>query len=237
MNDQLLYAILAMDSYNRGTNAGLRGLGRLNSEIGTATLRAEKDDAAARLVDFYAAQYDASTSAGSKQIISYRGTDNLGWDALTGWTSGLGISMAPQAVLAEQFYTAITGKNPFELAANTVLTGHSLGGGLAGYLASMSGTEASIFDHSPYGGAAVARVILENLGRTGYDVIQLRVGVAGYTTLQLPVGLPLSGSITATSVLGQALMVPRIVAPALTAGALILRARGLDRGGCDTSGR
>jgi VCBS repeat-containing protein len=62
----------------------------------------------------------------------------------------------PQAELAVKFYKAVVGtdvsgnfaQNPY--TANIALTGHSLGGGLAGYVASLYGKSAVLFDNMPF---------------------------------------------------------------------------------------
>lgn len=65
-----------------------------------------------------------------------------------------------QADEALSFYSAVTGKNYWEgPAENTIVVGHSLGGGLAGFVSFLSGTEGVGFDHMPFGIAAA----LQNL--------------------------------------------------------------------------
>lgn len=73
----LLLAVLAMDSYNRGYNSGISGLGESGAKIGRATLVRESDTAAgseAVRSNFYASAYELAD--GSK-VISFRGTDQL----------------------------------------------------------------------------------------------------------------------------------------------------------------
>ena len=54
MDADLLKAILAMDAYNHGYNAGILGLG---NQIGTATLTTERGQADAEAIGFYAIAY------------------------------------------------------------------------------------------------------------------------------------------------------------------------------------
>ena len=154
----LLLAILAMDSYNREYGAGLVVSG---AQVGSATF---KDHVASSISEttysnwqssgFYAAAYDTPYG----QVISYRGTDNFssdpnkgGSDVWKGWVSSVGIPSS-QYGLAMQFYQTITGKSVYDGAASsTILTGHSLGGGLAGMVGALSGTETLTFDHAPFG--------------------------------------------------------------------------------------
>lgn len=74
MNIELFKAILAMDSYNRGYNAGISfGAGSDNQgvKVGNATVFRNKGDAEAQAQGFYAIAY----SYNGQTIISYRGTD------------------------------------------------------------------------------------------------------------------------------------------------------------------
>ena len=100
--------------------------------------------------------------------ISYRGTS---WsslvtgisDVLFGWPGGVGANLAPQLVDAVNFYTDETGKALNSGAqGNVLLVGHSLGGGLAGYIAALTGDSADIFDTMPYGAATLNQYALEN---------------------------------------------------------------------------
>jgi len=151
MNVELFKAILAMDSYNRGYGAGtgnsINGLGGVGSQIGNATIIDDKGDAEAQAAGFYAVAY---TIAGGETVISYRGTnaDNFGnfiTDAWYGYGIGAGAPAAVQGNLAIEFYKAVS-------AIQTVnqLTGHSLGGGLAGYVGALYGRYVSIFDNMTY---------------------------------------------------------------------------------------
>jgi len=101
----LFLAILAMDSYNRGYDAGIKdggdadpdGLGSLGSRIGNAIVSSESNTAensSEVAAGFYAVAYQ--TQYGT--VISYRGTDNLavfgsgesGSDIYNGWVQGAG---------------------------------------------------------------------------------------------------------------------------------------------------
>ena len=92
----LLLAILAMDSYNRGYGQGITGLDAPNAQIGDAIFLKQSDiklDSAAVSSGFYAAAYDTPYG----KVISYRGTDNYllsnpttgGNDIVNGWISAL----------------------------------------------------------------------------------------------------------------------------------------------------
>jgi hypothetical protein len=117
----LLLAILAMDSYNRGYDEGISGLGGLNSTIGSATLKQQSDTAQGTpgvASGFYAAAYTIGTGvdgiASGTTIISYRGTSTNSTgatllDAATGWPIGAGVYGATQAQQAIDFYNAASG--------------------------------------------------------------------------------------------------------------------------------
>lgn len=151
MTDELFLAILAMDSYNRDYGAGVEGLDANEGEkIGQATIvklvepTEPKDGISGTPKDagFYGIAYDWN----GKTVISYRGTDNFadsdvvgGSDITEGWVSGLGV-VSRQVDWALQFYKDVTGKSVFDgKADNVILTGHSLGGGLAGIVSGLSG--------------------------------------------------------------------------------------------------
>jgi hypothetical protein len=136
VSKELLLAILSMDSYNQGYGAGLQ---HGQTQIGTATLLGPAggiplgQEAAWTAAGFYAAAYNTSYG----KVISYRGTstDTIGataTDIFNGWIAGAGFASA-QLEMAKAFYTDVTGQSiTAGAAANTILTGHSPGGGLPG---------------------------------------------------------------------------------------------------------
>ena len=126
----LEYAILALDAYNRGYNEGVPDLGGIGSIVGKWTFVEQSEIAVGSpevAASFYAAAYQ---DASGNIVISYRGTDDptLGAD-LTAWMGGAGFQTR-QAELAAQFYYQVKQAYP---DATITLTGHSLGGGLAGW--------------------------------------------------------------------------------------------------------
>jgi hypothetical protein len=138
-----------MDAYNRGYDPGLVVDG---TQIGAATISTDSEEVfrdpnapvgtptEAQDAGFYAIAYDWN----GETIVSYRGTDDYSSsttanDVLSGWLVGAGAvsptTYAPgaQEELALDFYEAVTGQNPLATeGGNAILTGHSLGGGLAG---------------------------------------------------------------------------------------------------------
>lgn len=133
-------AILAMDSYNRkrpssDTTVGIEIEG---TALGFWNLGDRKDESDEH---FFAQAY----SYGGRIVISYRGTDNP-WD-IPDWATGGGDYWTDQTILAAQFYRTIAANNP---ASQITLTGHSMGGGLAGFVGSIYGVSGVLFDYMPY---------------------------------------------------------------------------------------
>jgi hypothetical protein len=105
MDSVLLRAILAMDAYNRGYNAGIKNLNE--SPIGDATFFKDKGDTTAQAAGFYAVAY---TLADGSKVISYRGTDQnepgliagteFGSDLFNGYGLGIGSPYSNQTKLA-----------------------------------------------------------------------------------------------------------------------------------------
>ncbi|MBI1301221.1 MAG: hypothetical protein GC137_06115 [Alphaproteobacteria bacterium] len=166
MNSVLFNAILSMDAYNRGYNPGIQ-FGNLasgesatiNEQIGLATItqdsRVLTDPGSGSRLDqpagFYAVAYDVG---GAGSIISYRGTDDA-LDPIYGWPVSTGLPDADQGILAFGFYnwiaTDMNNGNPIDPRnASISLTGHSLGGGLAGLVGSVYAKSGDLFDNMPF---------------------------------------------------------------------------------------
>lgn len=98
-------------------------------------------------------------------VISYRGTDNffsfpfwdddVGDDIWNGYGAGAGSSASSQAHLAAEFYQSVTNTSDGDpKSASVTLTGHSLGGGLAGFVGALYHQNALLFDNMPFESAA-----------------------------------------------------------------------------------
>jgi len=88
ISSDLFYAILSLDSYNRGYDPGVLGLGGLGSNTGGYTLIKQSSTEPLSpevAASFYAAAYQ---DASGNIVISYRGTDDPDADWHAGWTIG-----------------------------------------------------------------------------------------------------------------------------------------------------
>lgn len=141
MDTKLFNAILSMDSYNRGYSSAIELIG---TKIGVATIVRDssilKDAGGNRLdqaASFYAIAYEMPKDVkwGGRTIVAYRGTD-AGEDAAA-YPIATGSTGTTQGRMAFEFYNAVataqnSGISIDPRLANISLTGHSLGGGLAG---------------------------------------------------------------------------------------------------------
>jgi len=203
MSRELFLAILAMDSYDKGYNQRLKVDG---TQLGLATVGTAADTDISQPYGFFAQAYTINGGvdgiAAGTTVISYRGTDDplgsiSGSDLVYGWTTAAGyIGPGSQAGLAFQFYQDVSHQSILDGAdPNVILTGHSLGGGLAGLVSSITGTSATLFDHSPFSWAAVLAYL----------------GILGDGGTVAP---PTYSQISATYVTGEALQIGRAVGPA-----------------------
>jgi len=173
--------IPAFDSYNRQYLAGIdftselfdaRGFNNIGDYqfLSDASLKTDLPDQ-----PFQAAAYQASDGS---VVISYRGTDQIPGD-IPSWLQGAGtINEAfTQAAQAEEYFRKVityvnggsTISSPVDTAlfdANVTFVGHSLGGGLAGYMAALYGKEAYIFDQMPFQLSAAVRMLSMFAGAT-----------------------------------------------------------------------
>ncbi|MGO6982523.1 hypothetical protein [Rhizobium leguminosarum] len=231
ISKDLFLSVLALDSYNRGYHSGIAvsfdtavGLGDTPdiSRIGSATVSYTIADAgistAAFDTGFYAIAYKmggAENGAGvdgltsGTTIISYRGTDlgeNAGGnDIWRGWAIGAGYTgPGTQAGLAFDFYTKATGHAVKDgRLSDVILTGHSLGGGLAGLVGSTTGNDAVVFDYMPFTVAA----------ELGYLLAPQN---------EKPASSPAYSQVIAINVLGEVLSPIRVAGPAIEVGAATL---------------
>jgi Ca2+-binding RTX toxin-like protein len=171
----LMKAILAMDAYNRGYDAAIDlrprdSKGQLildssgqplasdkeNTQIGNATIKFNSgifSNSTERLDDnisFYAVAYDYN----GEKVLSYRGTDSLGADTASGYGVGGGKSRKKPKRRWRLIFTMWWLVVVTQAMTNISLTGHSLGGGLAGLVGAVYGKSATLFDNMAFEGAA-----------------------------------------------------------------------------------
>ena len=101
LSSELEFALLSLDSYNRGYNPGIPGLSDApGTQVGNWTILDTDLPTGSEAASFYAAAYQ---DASGNIVISYRGTDDptIGAD-LNAWMGGAGFQTAP-AEMAAQF--------------------------------------------------------------------------------------------------------------------------------------
>jgi serralysin len=134
MTTDLELAVLALDAYNRN-GSGLD----LTGGVGNFDPVASVADG-----DFFAQIY----TSGSTTVISYRGTDSVG--DVFAYPEALGF-LTWQTQDAAEVYRTYKEAHPSQ---DIIVTGQSLGGGLAGFVAAAYGEDAVIFDPMPFERAA-----------------------------------------------------------------------------------
>ncbi|KEO89085.1 hypothetical protein EH31_13685 [Erythrobacter longus] len=190
MNSDVFLSLLALDAYNRGYGSGLNGLDfEANvTKIGNATIKTDSEieiGDTAEDAGFYAIAYDWN----GETVISYRGTNfpndpfnptaeeynAIVADFLGGWSLFTGLEYPVQIDHAYDFLVDVTGTgfkgvDTLNGSSNITLTGHSLGGGLAGYAGSRGGLSTVVFDPIPYGSATNTQVANEAYAKTLADL-------------------------------------------------------------------
>ena len=167
ISPELFQALLALDAYNRSYNKGHvdDNLDKNHNQLGRAYIVGRDDAPTAQAAGFAAYRWDVSGEAAfggtTTQVIAFRGTDDdISKRELTdlfgGWSIGAGFSAGTQADLAAAFYMQAPGVTTLFGGApsNILVTGHSLGGGLAAYVSALSGVRGVGVDYMPGGLAA-----------------------------------------------------------------------------------
>lgn len=151
MNREPFLSILAMDFYNRGYSQGIKfnesdpnvGVNEIGRQLGNATIISQSDvdgDSPGLTAGFYAIAYDVGSVEGfaaGERVVSIRGTDEeRARDVVNGYSTALGWPLSEQAELAIAFTRNVIGQSEYAVTVdNTIITGHSLGAGLAGLVA------------------------------------------------------------------------------------------------------
>jgi hypothetical protein len=182
--NEVQLAALALDSYQRGYFAGMPDLGGAQSGLGVqqglavagGTLIATANVLGIPeivLADFYATAYLID----GEIVISYRGSDDLLWEVLGDTSIWLGAdgyrvtamaygSTPDQALLALDFFNHVQSENP---GIPITVTGHSLGGSLASYVAYFKNVDAVLFDYTSPSSAVYDTVDKITPGHFLYD--------------------------------------------------------------------
>ena len=144
MTKDLFLAILSMDAYNRGYNAGIDGLSdEIGTQIGDATI-SNRTSSLPNSPEVDASFYAVAYEWDGQTIISYRGTDSPLFELpLVDYPISANDDFdEAQVHLASQFFQSVAD----EVDSDTItLTGHSLGGALAGFVGSLYGQESTAF--------------------------------------------------------------------------------------------
>ena len=194
-------------------------------------------------VGFSASEY---TLSGGKTVIAYRGTDfdfssAAGIGGLiadvVGWFSSFGVlgdEVGPvklQPYYAQQFYELVTGRLLFPEGGgsgtpdpNIIITGHSLGGSLAGYIASLSKDQAVIFNEIPYLGLALTKAVNTFVNsvkdQPDFSTLLEELGkLLNGEESSLSFNLPTVGNITSFQTVNEIAHLARILGPFLGAAA------------------
>jgi Ca2+-binding RTX toxin-like protein len=146
---------------------------KLGTLIGDYTIYASKGDSSAQNIGFYAVAYEDVTT--HKITVAYRGTDDfiarfnpntglpeLSTDVLNGYGLGATDADVPQSRAAIEFYKAVAESQNSAVVsdpellyqAGIIVTGHSMGGGLAGFVGAVYHQEGNIFDNMAFKTAA-----------------------------------------------------------------------------------
>ncbi len=156
----LMTAIFSMDVYNRDGDSAH------NDSYIFKYVDPTKYDALGS-ADLLEWDYNSNTLFGAAEyswngqtFIAYRGTVfNAFWsEAWNGYGVGAGSPYGAQAREAIEFYQqVVNGLNPAPsgyASTGVVVTGHSLGGGLAGFIGDLYSLQGEVFDNMPFEAAA-----------------------------------------------------------------------------------
>ena len=154
----LMAAVLAMDAYNHKPASGSWSVdltryfpGLVDGKLGTGNVIAVSTSFEQIYGNFYAIAYQFPTGP----VIAYRGTSSIPFDLVNGYEIGAGSSFAPDAYYALSFYKSVAAQQSTDLqSSGIVVTGHSLGGGLAGFVGAIYGLSGFLFDNMTFNNAA-----------------------------------------------------------------------------------
>lgn len=154
-------AVFAMNAYEHNPDDGSWSTNDLRKffpnlyagQLGDYSLEAVSTADEQTNNNFFAIAYRSSSG---QTIISYRGTTVSGTDAPNGYGIANGIPTGPDATNAIAFYHEVAGllNDPWQSPSDITVVGHSLGGGLAGFVGAIYGLHGVLFDNMPFNNAA-----------------------------------------------------------------------------------
>lgn len=148
-HDTVIAAVFAMNAYEHKPDNGLWSddLGDFFPNLYAGTLGNYSLEAVSSIKEsdennFFAIAYRSSTG---QTIIAYRGTTNPSVDAPNGYGIANGIPTGPDATNAIAFYQEVADllNDPWQSPSDITVVGHSLGGGLAGFVGAIYGLHAT----------------------------------------------------------------------------------------------
>ena len=201
VSDKVMMSLLAMDVYNRGDDPGVLGLSTNNgTQIGTATV-------SSFLTDIPSSFHAISYTWNGKSVISYQGTDDIpGGDLLHGWTLGGGFDSASQAQTALAFFDAVDATNGDK---EIVTTGHSLGGGLSGFVSLSKSVTGFGFDYMSFVMAAALQ------SYSDYNAQNPNTPLSEQSLSEIWSAVPSVSNFTGYNMQGEVLLAERSIAYAL----------------------
>lgn len=162
VSKDLFLSILSMDAYNRGYNPGIQGLSDdAGTMVGSAAIQDQDLPANYQAASFFAISYTIGSGVDGispgTTVISYRGTDSIPAELVPVDLpiSFLGSYQQEQISYALKFFQSVNETNG---GAPMLLTGHSLGGGLAGITGAVNDTSFDVVDHIGFN-TAVANLV------------------------------------------------------------------------------
>lgn len=157
----LVDAVFSMDAYERNPDDGSWAAdlsqffpNLVDDELGNYVLTAVSSSAELNDNNFLALAYTSKDT--DQTIVSYRGTTNFLVDAYYGYGVGAGSPNGPDAADAVKFYQGVANllDDPIQGATDITVVGHSLGGGLAGFVGAIYGLKGDLFDNMTFNTAA-----------------------------------------------------------------------------------
>lgn len=203
-SQRVIASILAMDSYNRGYGEKIINPGghapTSPNKLGNIKIAYEAQPTLGQANSFYGIAYEYA----GQFYLSYRGTDYynnpddgffsnikalVDGDVWEGWRIGSGSKIigadTDQSELAFELYQSVVNHvhsvSGHYFDSDVILTGHSLGGGLAGLVAGVYGLEAVLFDNMPFQkGAETLVESISDFSSCHYSQYNRDVVLSGY---------------------------------------------------------